>query len=703
MIRTIPKFALASALALLAAAAPAGENRAARRLTAPGEGIVRVSGGELAAWGLSSRGRRLYVYTDGRGLDYVPTAGGGLEFYAAPYRSLYARERAFLVSNRPLPAQGASGPAQPAAGTSGKGKCAAAPEAYTAVCHLEEDQLYLGGLPNAAAGEDHWLYSAALVPGAKMAVTAVLDGPLASGKARVTVALRGGSNAPGFAPDHRVAVSLNGQKLGEALWDGDVRHEAVFEAPAGLAAAGANAVEVSSLGLPGVTFDFVLVDWVEVAYPRVPEAVGDRLSFGLETAARQTVVVGGFSGPGVAGFDVTDPARPRRLELTVKKHGPAWRAEWLEPHAGRHHYALAGPGGVLAAGDGRAADPWSARSGRNWKYLVVSHADYLPAAERLAALHGARGLKAGALDAAAVYDAFGCGQAVPEAIRALCAFHRPDYLCLVGDASADARGLLGAPGCGLVPSYFAQDRAFEGPSDNLFGCLDAADELPETAVGRLPARSLAEAQAMVDKSAARLAWDSSSEPPQVAALLVGDNDQTIYPAGTEEFAAFFDWGPVEKVLFSAYGGSAPAIRAAILAGWAKGPRCFIYFGHGASSSLGKGKVLRDADAPKLIAPDGRLPSGAVLACLAGYFNFTSGADSLAERLLKEPGKGVCALVAPAGMCAPEGQRALGRELAREMAAGKPLGRALTAAKRRLPACHADVLRSFNLLGDPALE
>jgi len=257
---------------------------------------------------------------------------------------------------------------------------------------------------------------------------------------------------------------------------------------------------------------------------------------------------------------------------------------------------------------------------------------------------------------------------------------------------------------GVLPSYLAQGVFFEEPSDNLFGCLDAADEYPEVAVGRLPARSAAEAQVMVDKVAARLADARSGEPAVHAALVVGDNALALFTDGANELAGLFGaWGSVEKVMFGNY-GSVAAIRAAIIAGWAKRPRYFVYYGHASGSALGTGLVIRASDVPSLAAGQ-ELPAGVVLGCLAGYFNYTNGSDSLAELMLKQPGKGVCALVAPAGMSAPEGQLILGRELAKAIADGRAqsLGQALMLAKRRVPAAHADVLRSFNLLGDPALQ
>jgi len=704
-----------AALLLPAASARAGQRRT-RRITAPGEGVVRVSAEQLAAWGLG-RGK-LYVYSGGRGLDYVRASGSsGLKFYSAPYDSLYAAERAFLISNRRLPYKGGSQrlTASKRGGSLGRlsrflrgrrgRKITDGPTGYLHTVHVEEDQFYLSGMTGAKAGEEHWYYSTFLMPGRSLSLTAELPGPLAAGPVSLKVALRGGTNVAGVAPDHRVIVRLNGQKVGEAVWNGYNREEAVFEIPAGLAVEGENTVELAGGALEGVPFDFVLVDWVEVSYPRPLTAIGDRLSVTLDHGYRQRLRAGGFSGRKVIGFDVTDPARPRLLVLKMKKRGGAWRAEWVTERAGRRSYVLAGPAGRLATSSDRAADPRDARLVGGHRYLVVSHADYMAAARRLAGLHGGRRGRVRVYDVEDVYDAFGCGQEIPHAIKALAKWHGPRYLCLLGDATGDMRSLLGPPGAGVIPSFLTQGSHFEEPSDNRFGCIRGGDEYPEVAVGRLPARSAAEADLLVGKIEARLAALREEEGEGYggvrAALVVGDDDMDIFEEGAQEMAGLFNWGAVEKVMFADYGAGAE-IRSAIVNGWARKPNYFVYLGHSMSTYLGRSRVLKNGHVPQLAAE--KLPAGVLLGCLAGYFNFTSGADSLAERMLKEPGKGVCAVVAPAGMSAPKGQRTLGREIARALRdRDLSLGEALMRAKRQMPACHKKVLRSFNLLGDPALR
>jgi hypothetical protein len=693
--------------AAMFAAAMAAEVQAVR-ISVPGEGVLRISAAELSTMGLPSD--NLFVYTGGRGMDYVRTADG-IDIYCAPFRSVYDARRSILVSRTALPYPGTSKPLTPSSAGAGssflsKGtakKLLPGPDWYTETSHVEEDQYYLSGLTKAVPGEDHWFYSTILTPGKSLTLNVPARGPLAAGDASLTVALRGCSDAAGVRPDHCIEVKLNGQRLGEMLWNGYTRLEQAFTVPAGLAGEGNNVLSLTSQPLPGVVYDFVMADWVKLTYPRRLAADGDRLAARFDLPANTRLVAGGFSGPDIIGLDVTDPASPSWLKLTIAQEGATWSAEWVAAYAGPRHYVLAGPTGRLAGTPVRSStDPLEAWRTGGHINIVVSHADHLSAANRLAELHGGSAARVRVYDAEDVYDAFSCGQRLPEAIRALARHHQPQYLCLVGDTSADMAGRLKAPASGLLPSFLVQGDHFEEASDNLFGCIGNNDEYPDIAVGRLPARTLAEANVMVDKIAARMACEWSDYGGVQSALVVGDNDQAIFLQGAAEMADLFSWGATERIMFSDY-ASAAAIRAAIVAGWPRNPRYFAYYGHAASTYLGKSKVLRDADVANLKAAE--LPAGIMLCCLAGCFNLTAGTDSLAEKMLKTPDRGVSALIAPSGMSAPEGQLILGRELAKliQNEPGIPMGRALMLAKSRMPTAHADVLRSFNLLGDPAMR
>jgi hypothetical protein len=80
------------------------------------------------------------------------------------------------------------------------------------------------------------------------------------------------------------------------------------------------------------------------------------------------------------------------------------------------------------------------------------------------------------------------------------------YVLLVGAASGDG---VADPAACVVPSLRGESARMAGkPSDNGYGC-PAGSAIPTVAVGRFPARTEAEARAMVEKT---IAWESDVRP-----------------------------------------------------------------------------------------------------------------------------------------------------------------------------------------------
>jgi hypothetical protein len=107
--------------------------------------------------------------------------------------------------------------------------------------------------------------------------------------------------------------------------------------------------------------------------------------------------------------------------------------------------------------------------------------------------------------------------------------------------------------------------------------------------------------------------------------------------------------------------------------------------------------------------DGRYPVLLALGCLSGYFGHPAGMDSLAEGLLLAPNKGVSAALSPSGLTSTPEQQVLSEAwlnalVQDRLTLGEALLRAQQAVSQSLPPQQATVvIRTFNLLGDPALE
>ena len=143
--------------------------------------------------------------------------------------------------------------------------------------------------------------------------------------------------------------------------------------------------------------------------------------------------------------------------------------------------------------------------------VIVTPADFLPAANRLAAWHEAHGRRAVVAVLQDVYDEFNEGiriapEAIPNMLRWAAAHWpgpAPAYLTLLGDGHWNMKG-INPEIYGTAPDYVPPYLAFvdpwlgEVPVDMRYGDLDG-DGLPDVSVGRLAANSLADANTIVDK------------------------------------------------------------------------------------------------------------------------------------------------------------------------------------------------------------
>ena len=123
----------------------------------------------------------------------------------------------------------------------------------------------------------------------------------------------------------------------------------------------------------------------------------------------------------------------------------------------------------------------------------------------------AEGLRVAKVDVQHVYDEFSGGRVDPEALRAFLsyAYHnwnpggdRPAYVLLVGDGHYDFMAALRPDMPNLIPPYLLHIDPFIGETaaDNRYASVDGdADFMPDMALGRIPARTPAEATALVNK------------------------------------------------------------------------------------------------------------------------------------------------------------------------------------------------------------
>jgi hypothetical protein len=232
--------------------------------------------------------------------------------------------------------------------------------------------------------------------------------------------------------------------------------------------------------------------------------------------------------------------------------------------------------------------------------------------------------------------------------------------------------------------------------------VNGEDLLPDLAIGRLPATTREQAEALVSKL---LAWEDSGQGLSGKAVLVADNPDLggDFEADVEDVRASFLAGrSTTTVKVSEFGA---ATRPAILGSFDEGASLMSYVGHGGTAVWASENVLNSWDTPSLLAQS-RQPLLLTLNCLNGYFvapNF----DALPEALLKAEGRGAIAAFSPSGLSLDGPAHQYHRAVMAELTSGthERLGDAILAAQRTYAqtGLMPELLAVYQLLGDPAME
>ncbi len=419
-----------------------------------------------------------------------------------------------------------------------------------------------------------------------------------------------------------------------------------------------------------------------------------------------------FDGAGPALLTGTVPAEALRAagnRLEIAYQGTALADS---PEGDAFAYVdfldVAAPRSAAPAADFALA-PWNPTlpSLRGVEYLVVTHPLFRAQADRIASEKARAGLASAVVETTAAYDRFSAGFVEPRAIQALVRFaarasRSLRYVLLVGDDSFDPLDHSGRGVPSLVPSLFSRDSGWGlVPSENLFADTDG-DGRPDVAIGRLPVRTTADAEAAADKIASQA----------TALLALGDAHLAVADNSTPSDAPFRDDAQRSLALLPSGSSLAwadvaegpAAARAGILAAWQAGVLGTHYFGHGGLTEWADEQVLTVDDVSTLGA--GWKPTALFTwACLSQY-NLGVDGPSLNEALVLQPGGGALASFGPAGITPPAGQAPLAERVYAELRVpGTSLGEAIRRAKAAVvlssPAAR-EVVDGFNLFGDPAL-
>jgi Peptidase family C25 len=526
--------------------------------------------------------------------------------------------------------------------------------------------------------------------------------------AQVTVALQGVS-----VQSHQVNVLVNGLLAGTIDFIFQDAATQTFSFPVSWLVEGDNLVKlvpISCLPTCPPGHDSSLLDYVRISYPHSFRPDNDSLQFSVKStlAAR----IDGFTSANIRVLDISDPANVQLVHPIIESSGPGF-ALTIQPVGrtkGRRLIAL--PDTQLSHPVSLALNtPSTLNLATNGADLVIiSHKDFIPALAPLVAQRQSQ-FSVRVADVEDVFDEFSYGVHTPQAIRDFLARAStnwatpPHYVLLVGDASYDPRNYTGFGNFDFVPTKlvdtgFRNDQtALETASDDWLTDFDN-NGIADISIGRLPMRTLAEANMVV----AKIVNYSPANPPQ-SALLVADAQGTYYfdfEAADDQIATLLPLSLGKQKVYRRLAASDAAAHQNIINNFNSGQVLVVYSGHGNTNIWG-GSIFSSDDAMALTNGN-KLPFVVVMDCLNGFFTVPQASgQSLAEALVKAPNGGAVASFASSGLTIPDGQHQMGFVMFQLLYGGAtiPIGDASRQAKSAT--ADIDVRRTWILFGDPTMK
>lgn len=503
------------------------------------------------------------------------------------------------------------------------------------------------------------------------------------------------------AVQHDIKVVLNGVQLGAVVGHGVDNFSGDLSIPTGLLIEGRNTIQLATSSAN----DVVYFDSVKISYSRKYQADQNRVLF--YTPGYRKADVTGFNSGDIRVFDITLDGNPQLISnLPVTQNGAAFSVK-MPSSRPAVMYALT-DAALLQADSIVPNAPSSLASPNNSADMMIisySAPDFMAAAEtwanyRRSTAGGSFNVKV--VDVADIYDEFSYGVHTSAAITGFLRYLRtswqspvPRYVMFIGDASTDPRNYEGLGNNDLIPTHIVSPALEEFGSDAALADLNN-DGVEDIAIGRIPARSVADVTAVFNKTAA-------FEVPELQSL-----DRGFLCAS--DLTTFFDYSATCQMLRGELPPNTPSLlisradqnaHETLINGINTGKFLVNFSGHSAPKFWGSNTFLSVNDVPFLTNAN-RPSIFTVLADYNGLFTWPP-YDSLTEALVKAPNGGAVAAWASPTVTTPDYQLALGTRFTNQIGLGNitRIGDLVADAKSTIAG--SDVGYAFVLLGDPALK
>jgi len=583
---------------------------------------------------------------------------------------------------------------------------------FTDTAQLEQNNFFIGYLPYNETAE-HWWWVA--MPNqydpdgngdpTSADFTFNLPNPITTGNATLRVLLGGVS-----ATSHRTQISINGNLLYDQTWNGVTTRNAEMTFNANLLQTGNNVVGVKELvGSP----NYVWVNTLALDYTSAYAARSDALRFRQTQNGTWNYSVTNFSNANVQVFDITDPHNTARVNDTTTQNGGTYTAQFTDDALSPREYIALTNAQIKSPLSITADTPSNLHSTSNGAdYIIITHANFKNNIQPLANFRATQ-MRVAVVDAQDVYDEFNGGVFDAQAIRDFLAYAyanwqppQPSYVLLVGNGNLNLKNY---PAYAIEPQFIPPYMKLVDPwigvtaSDHRLVTLDQNSKLPSMDLGRLPALTGNEVDAMVTKI-----LNYEQNPPTGAwrdkvLFVTDDPDQAgnFYAlSNLVADSAYYMPSPMvdDKVYYPS--GTNSNVLSAINAG-----RLIVnYVGHSAYAAWAH-DLLKGNHAASL-TNGGKLFMSLPMTCYDGYFHFPNLA-SVSEAMVTRAGNGAIASWAPTGLGVATRHDVIDRGFFEAVIQQniRKIGPATMYAKAKLVANGGslDLLDTFNLLGDPATQ
>lgn len=583
---------------------------------------------------------------------------------------------------------------------------------FPATSHLEQNKSFISYLPWDESTEHWWWVS---MPNsfdpdgngdaASADFTFNLTNPVTTGTASLNVLLGAVSST-----NHHTQILVNGTLEYDQTWSGVTTRSADMTFNANLIHTGNNTVRVREL-VPAP--NFIWVNHLDLGFSSPFAAQSDVLRFKQPTIGTWNYSITNFSNTNVQVFDISDPNNVAMVNDTTAASGGTFATQFTDTAASpREYFSLTSAKRQSPLSITADSPSDLHNSGNGADYIIITPSVFKTQKLQQLADFRATQMRVKTVDVQDIYDEFNDGEMSPQAIRDFLAYAyanwqppKPSYVLLVGDGNFNFRNYTSySIETNYIPPYMKLVDPWLGltASDARLVTLDAGSLMPSMAIGRLPALSASDVDAMVTKILGYEQLGAAASGWRTKALFVSDDPDTSgnFYALSNSVAddPFYVPAPMvdDKVYYP--GGNNSNVLTALNAG-----RLIVnYVGHSAIGAWAQ-NLLSGSDATAL-TNGSKLFMLLPMTCYDGYFQFP-GLMSVSEGMVRQAAGGAIASWAPSGQGVATRHDVLDRgffEAVMEQNVRR-IGDATLFAKAKLLANGGglDLLDTYNLLGDPA--